>query len=75
MSRRLGLGSTGMPILDLSTRRLVSAAIEILIDILDRADGDADFEDESEGEPELNEMLDSPTNADSAFLDKVGRIS
>lgn len=64
-----------MPILDLSTRRLVSAAIEILIDILDRADGDADFEDESEGEPELNELLDSPTNADSAFLDKVGRIS
>lgn len=64
-----------MPILDLSTRRLVSAAIEILIDILDRADGDADFEDESEGEPELNEMLDSPRNADSAFLDKVGRIS
>lgn len=64
-----------MHILDLSTRRLVSAAIEILIDILDRADGDADFEGDSEGEPELNEMLGSPTNADSEFLDKVGRIS
>lgn len=64
-----------MPILDLNTRRLVSAAIEILIEILDRADGDADFEDESEGEPELNEMLDAPANADRAFLDKMGRIS
>lgn len=48
-----------------NSRKLIAAAVEILIDALDRIDGDPDLEPDTDGEPDMLELDSPPVQAET----------